>query len=254
MDWDWFWMPLLGWHKVGLAVLLLSILAVVVIGATWSVHVPGAVTPTERQRRPQFIPWGNAWLLAYVHLLPLLLPLSAVLMLFPLSQPCTVFLSSRAAQVDSAAWQKAWECFCKDALKNSEETSFLDAGPIVDEACRNLKGEPADPRLSELERRQGRAARRLAAIQHRTPLLYVANGGSEWFSADGRLHAPTRPEDEWTHWQNSWTRALITSRTWITPLGLMALGVLAIGDWLRDFRRRYRAQALARTRCPNPSL
>ena len=46
---------------------------------------------------------------------------------------------------------------------------------------------------SQVEREQSRAARRLAAILHRRPYLYVASGGSELLSPSGQLCAALGP-------------------------------------------------------------
>ena len=40
---------------------------------------------------------------------------------------------------------------------------------------------------SPVERQQSRSARRLHAIMHRTPFVYVANGGSEWINCRGEV-------------------------------------------------------------------
>jgi apolipoprotein N-acyltransferase len=84
---------------------------------------------------------------------------------------------------------------------------------------------------STIERAQSRAGRRLLAIQERRPLLYVANGGSEWFDALGRLHDVTAPESEWVEWQITIPdrgSATWPSLRWVRALVLPTLLVAAL--------------------------
>lgn len=53
---------------------------------------------------------------------------------------------------------------------------------------------------ADVERRQSRAARRLSAIEHRRPILYAANGGSEWLDPAGRMVESIGPNDAFAVW------------------------------------------------------
>lgn len=54
--------------------------------------------------------------------------------------------------------------------------------------------------FSKVERLQSRAARVLRAIEQRRPLVFVANGGSEWVDDRGQLVDQLSPEEEFGIW------------------------------------------------------
>jgi apolipoprotein N-acyltransferase len=71
---------------------------------------------------------------------------------------------------------------------------------------------------SEEERSQSRLARRLIAVKYRRPLLYVASGGSEFWTSDGALVHALETDTPFAFWDLSFPSLETCARNAWTPL------------------------------------
>lgn len=137
---DWIWTPFLTPERIGLAVVLLSLLAFFVWMAMRPGPAAGEVTPTERARLREgsFLGWALVWL---VRLMPWLLVLGATLIFFPLEPPRIVLLSSRARVPGSESdqtWEQNWQAHVNETNLPADVT-LVDLGPLVDRVCEQLR-------------------------------------------------------------------------------------------------------------------